>query len=207
MVTLGRGAERSRKLHKFIRAVMKGGRGHAHLSTYGQNMAVLSLSGPHSHPVGRSEFLELCEIFLGDKFPLWPESFLLPAWDSWGNSHFFGVHCFDSLTVRMRDTSVSLEYFCFCQAHYRSFWGFSSPHLPPPRSEKYEYLSEIIDDHCHSFLNMGVWNFNSDLHGCGVHFTQPKRFGFVIHRTALCSPGLGEACSYIRMFDHLTNMK
>lgn len=79
VVTLGRGAERSRKLHKFIRAVMKGGRGHAHLSTYGQNMAVLSLSGPHSHPVGRSEFLELCEIFLGDKFPLWPESFLLPA--------------------------------------------------------------------------------------------------------------------------------
>lgn len=35
--------------------------------------------------------------------------FLLSAWDDWGNFHFFQVHCFNCLIVRLRETSVSLN--------------------------------------------------------------------------------------------------
>lgn len=47
------------------------------------------------------------------------DHFLLSAWDSWENSHFGGVHCFNSLIVRLRDTSILSEYLHFCQARYR----------------------------------------------------------------------------------------
>lgn len=50
-------------------------------------------------------------------------TFLLPAWDSWANSHFYGVHHFHSLIVSLRNTSVSVENPYFYQASYRDTRG------------------------------------------------------------------------------------
>lgn len=51
-------------------------------------------------------------LFVEEESPSGWHTFLLQAWDSWGNSHFYGVHCLHSL-------SVSVDNPHFCQSSYR----------------------------------------------------------------------------------------
>lgn len=77
-----------------------------------------SLSGLQSYPLRWSDrVLSVCSIFLEAKFFTWVVSFSSPSMRFLG--HFFGVHCFNSLISRLKDTRVSLEYPHFCQAGYR----------------------------------------------------------------------------------------
>ena len=50
---------------------------------------------------------------------LWLHLFLFPVWDSWGHSHFSGVHCFNSLIVEGEGhVRTSLKWFPSCPGGY-----------------------------------------------------------------------------------------
>lgn len=156
-----------------------------------------SLPRLQPHPIGRSEFLELCEIFLGDKFPLWLESSLRPAWNSWGNSHFFGVHC--SIVWQSNwEIQVSLWNLFISTRLGAGLLGILQS-TSPQSWEVWGFKWDCADQ-CQSLLSRGVWNFNSD--GSGVHFTQTIRF-CCPWNCSTCFPGFREACfhTYVRSFN------